>query len=220
MHIDTDPDAPDLANTCLLNYGLEVPLGWLRMTFDKFWEKLSEGQTTGTGNEMVERQWRDMLTAPAGYQPWFSATNQSKPTYNRVWIQPMLFAEMDHATKQECDELRQTFPTGCMLAYCGDVALSIRKAKLTDEWTWGGRDQKTYGLYPTPAGDAIVPVQERINDCISKIDEYADRLACGILLANGEYIDTAGMNNKAMLPGVLNEIRVRQNSGRSPTSTR
>ena len=215
MHIDADPDAPDLANTCLLNYGLEVSLGWLRMTFNQFWEKLSEGQTTGTGNEMVERQWRDMLTAPAGYQPWFSATNQSKPTYNRVWIQPMLFAEMDGATKPECDQLMQAFPQGCMLAYCGDVPLALRKAKLTDEWTWAGREQKGFGLYPSPAGDAAVPVQERINDCISKIDEYVDRLACGILLANGEYIDTQAMNNKAMLPGVLNEIKVRKGAPHS-----
>ena len=210
MHVDCDPDAADLENTCLLNYAQEVSLGWMRLTFDKFWEKLSEGQTTGTGNEMIERQYRDMLNSPAGYQPWYSASNSAKPTYNRTWIQPMLFAEMDGATRDECDELMQTFPKGCMLASCGDVPLSIRKAKLTDEWTWAGREQKGFGLYPSPAGDSAVPVQERINDCISKIDEYADRLACGILLANGEYIDTEAMNNKAVLPGVLNEIKVRK----------
>ena len=210
MHIDADPDAPGLRDTCLLNYALETSLGWMRMTFDGFWEKLSEGQTSGTANEMTERLYRDQLTSPAGYQAAFSATNQAKPTYNRTWCQTMLFAEMDGATKAECDELIQTFPDGCMIAWCGEVPLMIRKAKLTDEWTWAGREAKGFGLFPPPAGDVAVPVQERINDCISKIDEYADRLACGILLANGEYIDTKAMNNKPMLPGVLNEIRVRK----------
>jgi hypothetical protein len=212
MHIDADPDAPDLANTCLLNYAQEVSLGWLRMTFDKFWDKLSEGQTTGSGGEMYERQHRDRLTSPSGSQAYSSTTtNQAKPTYNRVWIQPMLFAEMDQATKAECDALLQDFPQGCMLAYSGDIPLSIRKAKLTDEWSHAAREQKGFGLFPSPAGDSVVPVQQRINDCISKIDEYTDRLACGILLANGEYIDTEAMNNKAMLPGILNELKVRKN---------
>lgn len=210
MHIDADPDAPDLRNTCLLNLAQEVSLGWLRMTFDQFWEKLSEGQTSGSGSEMVERQWRDMLTSPSGYQPWFSATNQSKPTYNRTWIQPMLYAEMDNSNKAEADDLLKQFPNGCMIAWCGDQYLAIRPANLSDEWTWCGREQKTFGLFPSPGGDSVVPVQERINDCISKIDEYADRLACGILLANGQYIDTEAMNNKAMLPGVLNSVVMRK----------
>jgi hypothetical protein len=209
MHINADPDAADLMNTCLLNWAVEVSVGWLRTTFDEgYWEKFEEGQTSGTPSELLERQYRDMLTTPSGYATWFSFASQNKPTYNRTWVQPMLFAEMEE--KAEAQELMKQFPQGCMIAWVGDMPLQIRAAKLTNEWTWAGTEQKGFGLFPAPAGDPAVPIQERINDCINKIDEYMDRLAVGILLANEQYVDTAAMNNKGMLPGMLNPIAFRK----------
>lgn len=211
MNVDADPDAQRLRDTCLLNVGEEVSLGWLRDTFSAFWDKFQEGNNSGTGNEMLERLYRDMLTSASGYSAWFSFNSQNKPTYNRTWVQPMLFAEME--TKEACDRLKQAFPKGCMLAWTGDMPLSIRPATLTDEWTWAGTEPDGFGLFPPPAGDAAVPVQERLNDCINKIDEYMDRLACGILLANEAYVDTKAMNGKAMLPGVLNPIITKKGAG-------
>jgi hypothetical protein len=208
MHVDADPDAPDLLNTCLLNVAEEVSVGWLRTTFEELWERFEEGQNSGTGSELLERQYRDLLTTAAGTSSWFSFASQNRPTYNRTWIQPMLFAEMED--KNEAKQLMQQFPKGCMLAWTGDIPLFIRPAKLTDEWTWAGTEQKGFGLFPAPAGDPAVPIQERINDCVNKIDEYIDRLACGILLANEQYIDTRAMNGKPMLPGLLNPVTMRK----------
>jgi hypothetical protein len=208
MHVDADPDAEDLLNTCLLNVAQEVSLGWLRTTFNDYWEKFEEGQTSGTGGELLERQYRDRLSTPAGSANWGSFASQTRPTYNRTWIQPMLFAEME--SRQEAEELMQRFPKGCMLAWVGDIPLQIRDAKLTDEWTWAGTEPSGFGLFPSPAGDPAVPIQERINDCINKIDEYMDRLAVGILLANTEIIDDKAMNGKAMLPGLLNPVKFRK----------
>jgi hypothetical protein len=213
LHVDTDPDAHDLLNACLLNVAEEPQLGWMRQTFPKFWEKLQPGMTTGGGADLLDRQYRDMLSTPSGYGAAFYFTSQNKPTYNRTWCQPMLFAEME--TKAECDELTQAFPKGCMIAWTGEIPLRIRPAKLTEEWTWAGTEQKGFGMYPAPVGNPAVPIQERINDCISKIDEYMDRLACGILLANEMYIDTKNMNGKAMLPGVLNPIAVKNKAALS-----
>jgi hypothetical protein len=205
MHVDADPDAPDLLNTGLLNVSEEVSLGWLRTTFPNYWDKFQDGQNSGTSTELLERQYRDMLTMPAGYQTtWFSYASAFKPTYNRTWIQPFLFAEMKDKVKAQ--KLQQQFPQGCMLSWVTDMPLFIRPAKLTDEWTWAGSEQKGFGLFPPPVGDPAVPIQERLNDCVNKIDEYMDRLACGILLANEQYIDSKAMNGKAMLPGVLNSV--------------
>lgn len=211
MHVDADPDAPDLLNTPLLNVAEEVSLGWLRQTFDKFWDKFQEGGSSdGTSTEMLDKQYRDLLTTPAGYNgASFAYTNQTKPTYNRTWIQPMLFAEIEGG-KQAYDDLVKQFPKGCMLAYYNDIPLQLRPAKLTDEWTWNGSEQKGFGLFPPPIGDPAVPIQQRLNDCYSKIDEYFDRLACGILLANEQYIDSKAMNGKSMLPGILNPIITRK----------
>lgn len=213
MHIDADPDAGELRETCLLNVAQEVSLGWLRSIFKKRWAEFFEGQTSGYGNEAMERQYRDMLTTPQGYASWFGMNSQNKPTYNRTWIQPMLFHEME--TEAEALDLEKQFPNGCMLAWTGEIPLQIRAAKLTDEWTWNGTEQTGFGLFPKPAGDPAVPLQQRLNDCISKIDEYMDRLACGILLANTDAIDDKAMNGKAILPGVLNPVKFRRNAATS-----
>src|SRR6185312_11107969 len=66
MHVDAEPDSPDLLNTCLLNVAEEVSVGWLRTTFQELWDKFEEGQNSGTGSELLERQYRDLLTTPAG----------------------------------------------------------------------------------------------------------------------------------------------------------
>lgn len=210
MHVDCDPDSPDLLNTPLLNVAEEVSLGWLRTTFEDHWEQFQEGQSAGSTAETLERLYRDILTTPQGYASSFSFSSQNKPTYNRTWVQPMLFAEIEGVTKAEAKELRQNFPNGCMLAWVGEIPLQIRKAKLTDEWTWNGTEQTGFGLFPRPAGDPAVPVQQRLNDCMDKIDDYMDRLACGILLANTEVIDEKAMNGKAMLPGILNPVKFRK----------
>lgn len=210
MHVDADPDAAELRETCLLNVAQEVSLGWLRSIFKKRWADLFEGQASAWGNEQTERLWRDMITTPSGYASWFGNNTQNKPTYNRTWIQPMLFNELE--TQPEADELTEQFPDGCMICWTGEIPLMLRPAKLTDEWTWNGTEQTGFGLFPKPAGDPAVPVQQRINDCVSKIDEYMDRLACGILLANTNVIDEKAMNGKALLPGVLNPVKFKTNS--------
>lgn len=210
MHVNVDPDAPDLLNTCLLNVAEEVSLGWLRNTFRDQWDKLQPAAADGSSATTMERQWREMLTAAPGGAAYFAYTAGSKPTYNRTWIQTMLFAEAQDITPQECDELTKAFPDGCMLAWVNELPLQIRACKLTDEWTWNGSEPAGFGLMPEPVGNPAVAVQERLNDCISKIDEYMDRLACGLLLINAEYLDAQAMNNKQLLPGVLNEIRLKR----------
>lgn len=210
MHVNADPDAPDLMNTCLLNVAEEVSLGWLRTTFEDHWDEFQEGQSAGNTAELLERLYRNILTTPQGYASSFSFSSQNKPTYNRTWIQPMLFAEIDGIGKPEAQELQQAFPNGCMLAWVGEIPLQIRQSKLTDEWTWNGTEPVGFGLFPPPAGDPAVPVQQRLNDCVDKIDDYMDRLACGILLANTEVINEKAMNGKAMLAGILNPVKFRK----------
>jgi hypothetical protein len=211
MNIDADPDAAELRDTCLLNCAEEVSLGWLRLTFNKWWQTFTEGESSGSTSEQLERLFRDVITAPQGYAAWFGGA-QIKPTYNRTWFSPMFFGEIPAMTQQEAQDLQKDFPDGCMLAWVGDHPLYIRPAKLTDEWSWAGTRQRGFGLFPAPAGDPAVPLQEKLNEAHAKIDEYLDRLALGLLLANEEYIDTAAFNQKSLLPGVLNGVKLRKNT--------
>lgn len=210
LHVDADPEADGLINVGLLNVAQEVPLGWIRTAFPQMWKSIEPGMTGGASSELLERQYRSMLSVPSGYSLWMNYSQNDKPTYNRTWFQPEVFAEIDGG-EQVAKELQQAFPDGCMLAYVGAEPLQIRKAKLTDEWTWCGSDDG-FGLYPPPIGDPAVPIQERLNDVINKIDEYMDRLACGILLANEQYISTRALNGKQMLPGILNPVAFKQNT--------
>lgn len=209
LQVNADPDADGLRNTRLLDLKVEVPVGWLRITFPKMWDTIQPGDNSGSGTDQMERQYRDMLTTPAGSAAWMNSSSQTKPTYARAWCQPELLAELDD--RKDAEELLQEFPKGLMIASVGETPLQIRPAKLTDEWTWCG-SKKGFGLYPTPVGDPAIPIQERINDHENKIDEYMDRLACGILLANQRYIDTKAMNGKRMLPGLLNPVAFSRNA--------
>lgn len=209
LQVDADPDADGLRNTRLLDCRVEVPLGWLRITFKKFWDTFQPGDNSGSGTDMQERQYRDMLTTPAGSAAWMNSSSQTKLTYSRCWCQPELIAELDD--RKLAEEMLEVFPDGLMIASVGETPLQIRQSKLTDEWTWCG-SKKGFGLYPMPAGDPAIPIQERINDCVNKIDEYMDRLACGILLANQQYIDSGAMNGKRLLPGLLNPVAFKRNS--------
>ena len=211
MHIDADPDAMTLDDTPLLNLSLEVARGWLRQTFPDFWDKFQPGQSSGSTSEQIERQLRDRLTAAQGSM-WTSYSAQQKPTYQRTWCQPMLFAEMDD--KQMAQELMKEYPKGCMIAYVGDMPLYMRASKLAKEWTVC-LAEKGFGLFPQPVGNPAVPLQQRLNDCINKIDEFLDRLCVGIIFCNEEYIDSKAMNGKQMLPGILNGIKFRKGAAMS-----
>ncbi|HEV7674390.1 MAG TPA: hypothetical protein VGQ12_07660 [Candidatus Angelobacter sp.] len=207
MNVDADPDAATIDDSPLVNVADDVTLGWARTIFPKLWDKLEAGMTSGASGETMDRQQRDMLSSPAGAGSGLRTTSNEKLTYNRTWFQVTAFAEMDD--RPTCERLQELFPKGCMLAWIGEMPLFIKPAKLTKELTWCGTETKGYGLYPAPAGDPAVPIQERINDAYSKIDEYFDRLCAGFLLANEGMIDTQAMNNKVLRPGVLNGIALR-----------
>lgn len=203
MHVNADPDAQSLIETSLLDLAEEVSLGWLRQTFKDSWGKVGEGETSAASNELMERQYRSMLTTPTNYSAWRNYSSQDKPTYHRTWLQPMAFNELP--SKAQADKFIKLFPKGVMLAWVGNRVLQLRQAKLTDEWSWCGT-MTGFGLFPGPAMNPAVSVQKRINNLYNLIDEYFDRLACGILLANEGIIDTKAMNGKSLLPGVLNGI--------------
>lgn len=207
LHVDADPDSPNLLNTRLLNKSVEVPLGWLRMTFPEHYDDFQQGQSSGSANEQLERQYRSRLSDPVLYRGWAGYSTPDKLTYSQCWLQPMAYAEL--SDKALAEALKKTFPKGLVISYCGDLPLQIRPAKLTDEWTWCGAKQDN-GLFPPPLMEPGISPQERINDLANIIHDWMDRMAAGIILANEKYINTKAMNGKQMLPGILNPIATKE----------
>jgi hypothetical protein len=102
------------------------------------------------------------------------------------------------------------FPKGKLLINVGDLFLSATSAKLTDEWTWAGTVEETFGLFPPAVGDAAIPVQDRINDVANIVHEYMDRIACGMVLYNSNLIDGESLDGTPFLPGRLTGLKMKQ----------
>jgi hypothetical protein len=209
LHFDADPDVDALCDSRVNNLSLEVPLGWLRMTFPDHYDSFQQGQSSGSANELLERQYRSLLTTPANYGTWIGYSTPDKLTYSRCWIQPMAYEELDD--RELAKDLRKDFPNGLMLAYQDDTPLQVRPAKFTDEWTWCGT-KEGYGLFPPALMEPGLSLQERIDDMANVIHDWMDRMAAGILLALEKYIDTKALNGKQMFPGILNAVAMKSNA--------
>jgi hypothetical protein len=208
LHMDADPDAPDLTNTGLLSWSGEVSLGWLRTTFPQMWEKFEAGQMGGA--PQLTRWTANIATwSPRhpGYSTWSNFSSQNnRPTRARGFSQCFSLKWTKSA-----DELQKDLPKGCEICFVADMPLMLREPSLPTSGRTAAPSRKALDYTRIPS-EIQQSRSRRINDCISKIDEYMDRLACGILLANEKYIDSKAMNGKQMLPGLLNPVTMKANT--------
>ena len=208
MHVDVKPKAANLRETPILDLEMEVSLGWLRSTFPVFYEQLQEGMGADDSTTLMTRQARQIALTGAVTPARYNYTFQQDPTYSRTWIQDWAFSYLDD--QKLAAKYKKLFPQGCMIAHVGDLPLQVRPECLTDHWTWAGTVSEHLGMYPSPVGEAAIPVQKRFNDMANLVHEYMERLACGIVLVNAAYLDAAQMNRKGLLPGVLNPIALKK----------
>lgn len=206
LHIDAAPYAKNLRETPILNVDEEVDIAALRASYPGQWEALKGALGPMNPEAQNERMARQMIYSEEGSRSNF--IQDLMPTLSRTWVQPWAFNVVED--KQVALKLKKVFPKGCLLVNVGDLFLEAREARLGDEWTWSGTIQETFGLYPPAVGDAAIPVQERINDVANITHEYMDRIAAGLVLYNSNLIDGEALNGKALLPGVLNGVKMKQ----------
>ncbi len=206
LMVDSAPYAKNLRETPILNVDEEVDLSSLRASYPEQWESLKGSLGPMLSEAQNERMARQMIYSEEGSQSSF--IQDMMPTLSRTWIQPWAFNAVDD--KNTALKLKEIFPRGCLLVNVGDLFLEARDARLTDEWTWAGTVQETFGLYPPAVGDAAIPVQERINDASNITHEYMNRIAAGIVLYNSNLIDGEAFHGKSMAPGMLNGVKMKQ----------
>jgi hypothetical protein len=206
LMVDSAPYAKNLRETPILNVDEEVDLSSLRASYPEQWESLKGALGPMLSEAQNERMARQMIYSEEGSQSSFM--QDMMPTLSRTWIQPWAFNAVED--KNTAIKLKQIFPRGCLLVNVGDLFLEAREARLTDEWTWAGTVQETFGLYPPAVGDAAIPVQERINDASNITHEYMNRIAAGIVLYNSNLIDGEAFHGKSMAPGMLNGVKMKQ----------
>jgi hypothetical protein len=206
LHVDAAPYAKNLRETPILNVDEEVDIAALRASYPAQWEALKSAFGPIDAEAQNERTARQMIYSEEGSRSNF--VQDLMPTLSRTWIQSWAFNAVED--KQVAMKLKQAFPKGCLLVNAGDLFLEAREARLTDEWTWTGTVQETFGLFPPAVGDAAIPVQERINDAANITHEYVDRLVAGILLVNESLVDSESLNGKPMAPGILTGVKMKQ----------
>lgn len=206
LMVDCNPYAKDLRETEILNVELETSLASVRNNYPDKWKELEAANTTILAEAQNERLARQFIYSEQGSRGTSVFSNMV--TFSRTWIQPWAFALLKDQKKAE--KFKGMFPKGCLLVSAGDVVLETRESRMSDEWTWCGSDDKAWGLYPPAVGDPAISVQERINDAANMIHEYMDRLAGGLILANVDQIDTNALNNKQLLSGTLNPVKMRK----------
>jgi hypothetical protein len=206
MMVDAAPYAKSLRETPILNVDEEVDIASLRASYPKQWEALRGALGPMLAEAQNERMARQMVYSESGARSNF--IQDLMPTLSRTWIQSWAFNYIEN--QETARKLKKIFPKGCLLVNVGDLFLEAREARLTDEWTWAGTIQETFGLFPPAVGDAAIPLQERINDVANITHEYMDRLAAGMVLYNSNLIDGEELNAKPMLPGILNPVKMKQ----------
>jgi hypothetical protein len=206
LHVDAAPYAKNLRETPILNVDEEVDIASIRASYPEQWDGLKSSLGPMLSEAQNERQARSIIYSEAGGHSNY--LQDLMPTLSRTWVQPWAFNAIEN--KETAMKLKKLFPTGCLLVNVGDTFLEAREARLTDEWSWAGTVQETFGLYPPAVGDAAIPVQERINDVANITHEYMDRIAAGMLLYNSNLIDGEALNGKPFLPGVFNGVKMKQ----------
>lgn len=206
LMVDAAPYAKNLRETPILNVDEEVDIASLRASYPKHWEALRTALGPMLAEAQNERFARQMVYSESGGRSNF--IQDLMPTLSRTWIQSWAFNYIEN--QDTARKLKKIFPKGCLLVNVGDLFLEAREARLTDEWTWAGTIQETFGLYPPAVGDAAIPLQERINDVANITHEYMDRIAAGMVLYNSNLIDGESLNAKPLLPGVLNPVKMKQ----------
>lgn len=202
LQVDADPTAETIAETPLLALEMEVDVADLRSIYPDQAKKITEGAESSTDpNASYDRLVRTMMFTNASNMA--ADIFAARVTYSQVWVQPTCY------WRTENDELRKTlqslFPYGMKVCMVGNHVLDIRPAVIEKEWTVC-KLHEGYGLYPPSVADNVVPFNERFNNVSNILDDYMERCATGITLADPKRIDLRELAGKPLTGGVLNPV--------------
>lgn len=117
-------------------------------------------------------------------------------TETLTWVRQSFYAT------EENDELKNwlltTFPKGVMVAQVGKTVVEVRSESIDEHWTlFHGRPGD--GMHRPSLGRPLVPLQEKLNDCVDLAHESFMHLIRRIWLS--PKIDAAGVEHTERKPG-------------------
>jgi hypothetical protein len=124
-------------------------------------------------------------------------------TYNATetlgWIRPSFFKEVkDDDDDRKYNWLIENFPKGAMIAMVGKTVCEARNESITDHWTLI-HARPGDGTHRPALGSPIIPLQEKLNDCMDLIHESFMHLI-PIKWVDSEAIDTEALSQLESKP--------------------
>ena len=209
LEIDTDPQAKDLAGVPILAFDCEIDIGEARMMFPAAQDDIKEGAVASTStiadyDRLRRNEVYSMGTA------YTSDTDQQRPTYSRVWVQPMAYRRK--GDEAYADRMQAAAPDGLMLSMMGSKVVGVRKAALVKEWTLARR-LENFGIYSVSIAENVVSFNERFNSAMQLYDDYMMRAAAGLNLVDGSRIDTDKWKGNTLAPATVIPVPMKFGAG-------
>lgn len=189
-----------------MQLSFEIAAGSAKSLYPWYAKKL-EGGTSGPGEQTYARTCR--LAVTQGVRTESGDTTADLPTWQRTWIRPSMFAEIDEEEDRKFFE--DNFPDGAFVAFVGDVYCESRNESLDDHWEiWHplpGDGQAT-----PSCGEIILPVQDAVNDMADLLMERAMK-GIPAIWCSKDAVDMQSLATKRAGPGAHYPIK----SGLDPT---
>jgi len=199
LEVDCDPMAKDLDGTPILAFDYEIDIGEARMMFTDAWDKIHEGaESTTAENASYDKLRRsESYSMGTGYT---SDTDQQKPTYSQVWMQPTSY--MRTGDKEYAARMMAAAPDGLKLTMIGGGVVGVKKAVLVKEWTLG-RLFENFGIYSQSIAENVTSFNERFNNAMYLYDDWMMRASCGLNLIDAAMIDSDQWKGNTLAPATV-----------------
>ncbi len=186
LEIDTDPEGKNLAGVPLLAFDMEIDIGEARMMFPTAWDDIKEGASASTSSiaEYDKLRRSESYSMGTGYT---SDTDQQRPTYSQVWVQPMAYRRK--GDQAYADRMSAAAPDGLKISMIGSKVVAVKKAVLVKEWTLC-RLHENFGIYSISIAENVVSFNERFNSAMQLYDDYMMRASCGVNLVDAHRAST------------------------------
>jgi len=197
LELNTPVWAREQSQFPYLQWQIEVHKAKLKAAYPEVADKLSGAYPTGAEDVYARTSRLSVSQSMPFTQPGDALP--SLITFLRTWLRPWSF--YDIADKDVRDRALQIFPSGCYMAFAGDVYCEARDEGLDDHW----RTENAYpgdGQHRPSVGGPLIDVQDQYN---SYANMMAETFEFGIpeRYANPSTIDFDALPNTTVEPQAM-----------------
>jgi hypothetical protein len=192
----------NIEDTDYLIKSAEYDITRLKTKYPKKAKELKPFQTPTANMEYARLARTSIMT---GMRP--SNMTQDAMTYNGTeqlsWFRPAFYREIEDDQKRNW--LYDTFPTGCMVAMVGKTVCEARREGIDERWTLI-HARPGDGTHRPALGQPIIPLQEKLNDCMDYVHEAFMHLI-PIKWVDSEGVDTEALQEIQIKPGLYLKMK-------------